>query len=417
MTSITTAIRADAATSDAEGRRDLAGHLADFRAALLDEAALIAAADRSRHASEVATLTATRDIVIGQRETAQRERDEARGLLHTLAADLNATREKLTAAEAHCNSFQHERDMAIANRAGLLVERDTVAAERDALRAELNRRLAIADDERAEFVLAAVAVAQALDDGRSLGPDADPYDSRPWIRFARELADRVKASRLDGRATTIAVASEQGNEIAALRAEVDKLRARPVLTVERLAEHMPGCRSCAPDHARGQIAADIMAKLGAVTLPAQDAAKAIRGILVACSARFIGRDGRVCLFPHLDGEFADQVVGMSVAALASLGAPATTPSKPADAFAGVTVEELAGIYAASFGATTAQSPARIGAISAVLAALRVKLVAPVDPLAVARMISCIGEPRPADVATVRRALEANGIPVTPEAGK
>ena len=110
MTAITTAIRADAATSDAEGRRDLAGHLADFRAALLDEAALIAAADRSRFDSEVATLTATRDIVIGQRETAQRERDEARGLLHALTADLNATREKLTTAEALRDSLQAEVD-------------------------------------------------------------------------------------------------------------------------------------------------------------------------------------------------------------------------------------------------------------------------------------------------------------------
>ena len=379
---ITTAIRTDAATSGAEGRRDLDGHLADFRAALLDEAALIAASDRSRHASEVALLNC---MIAGH----NRDIAALQGHLATAMADLNATREKLTTAEAHCNSFQHERDMAIANRAGLLVERDAVAAERDALRAE-----------RADIIAAIVGAAQALDDGRSLGPCADSArrDPRSWVRFARELADRVKASR----------------------AEADKLRARPVLTVERLAEHMPGCRSCAPDHARGQIAADIMAKLGAVTmpLPAQDRAEELCREVQDLNFK-AGRAQHQWI--GMPTAWRDTQIGVARAALASLGAPATPPSKPADVFAGVTVEELRGVYDAEYAREKLVGSRAVdcdrAAICAVCDALRVKLVAPVDPLAVARMISCIGEPRSSDVATVRRALEAAGIPVTPEAGK
>lgn len=56
-------------------------------------------------------------------------------------------------------------------------------------------------------------------------------------------------------------------------------------------------------------------------------------------------------------------------------------------------------------------------IRAVLARLEVSLVAPVDPEVVARRISYNGDPLPEHVAVTRRALVAEGVPVTPEAGK
>ena len=457
MTTITAAISADAATSDAECRRDLAGHLADFRAALLDEAALIAAADRSRFDSEVATLTAARDIVIGQRETAQRERDEARGLLGALTADLNATREKLTTAEAF---------------------RDSLQAEVDGLRVELTSMTIMRDKAHA-------AHEQAVAD---------------WS---------ARGDRLIGLCHALGCPNDQQScldAIKALRAEVDKLRARPELTVD-MAERVIStyCDEFAAtdregrtdvwaevdqarrDHAIGVMKSTID-KLGAVTLPAQDAAaalwKAIDDQIVVEAEKV--RDGSgVDWHSAYSGAIGTRAKAEAIvrAALASLGAPATTPpatvatltedrladvlaslstwrgermpwhsdstrpwasdlmgrlgvittpSKPADVFAGVSIEELDKVqmtaeveYAIKVGSHSDSTPAcRAAGLSAVLDALRVKLVAPVDPDAVLADVfgaphwrSFANEYRTARCVAMRATLEAKGIPVTPEAGK
>ena len=524
---------------------------------------------------DLAHLDARIDLIREQRDAMERiaaeravasDRNLARwtsatDALHKATADLNATREKLTTAEAFRDSLQAEvdglrveRDAQQADLVGLhcaAAERDTVRElhksacaerdalraeltsmtimrdkahahlaaisaslgvesvsilatiervrddikrkdrewsamrdERDALRAELNRRLTIADDERAEFVLAAVAVAQALDDGRSLGPAGDERDPRAWVRFARELADRVKASR----------------------AEVDKLRARPVLTVD-MAERVIStyCDEFAAtdregrtdvwaevdqarrDHAIGVMKSTID-KLGAVTLPAQDAAaalwKAIDDQIVVEAEKV--RDGSgVDWHSAYSGAIGTRAKAEAIvrAALASLGAPATTPpatvatltedrladvlaslstwrgermpwhsdstrpwasdlmgrlgvittpSKPADVFAGVSIEELDKVqmtaeveYAIKVGSHSDSTPAcRAAGLSAVLDALRVKLVAPVDPDAVLADVfgaphwrSFANEYRTARCVAMRATLEAKGIPVTPEAGK
>lgn len=391
---------------------------------------------------DLAHLDARIDLIREQRDAMERiaaeravasDRNLARwtsatNALHKATADLNATREKLTAAEASRDSLQAEADDAgkmldaIRSMAGIGASRSEVdtlevvrlrlecdreitaelRAERNALRGEvdrlrsevdraksdeLNRRLTIADDERAEFVLAAVAVAQALDDGRSLGPAGEEQDPRAWVRFARELADRVKASRLDGRATTIAVASEQGSEIAALRAAVlseqQKVRSWQ-RSAEQSNEHLA-------------VAENEVAELRAR--------------------------------PVLTEEAAIAAIDDIRTALAKL-APATTPSKPADVFAGVSFEELVRISADAY-VTAADAPGRAG-VAAVLDALRVKLVAPVDPEEFARdYCNCAAEgdegaplwrdmgadAKVEQIGAARATLTAKGIPVTPEAGK
>ena len=247
-----------------------------------------------------------------------------------------------------------------------------------------------------------------------------------------------------------------------LRAEVDKLRARPVLTVgmaERVistyvdefaatdrgrADAWAEVDQARRDHAIGVMKSTI-GKLGPVTLPTPDrAAELAREIHRARLAR-LGQEANAIGIPAIDDIRT---------ALAKL-APATTPSKPADVFAGVSIDELMQIrhdafYACNCQAGSGRSCCSRAGIAAVLDALRVKLVAPVDPEEVARVLASIdgligrcdsaekiktgesgslvpyymraldaGETREAlvdlrsDVAT----LAANGIPVTPEAGK
>ena len=337
---------------------------------------------------DLAHLDARIDLIREQRDAMERiaaeravasDRNLARwtsatDALHKATADLNATREKLTTAEAHCNSFQHERDMAIANRDGLLVERDAVAAERDRLRSELTSMTIMRDKAHAH--LAAISA--------SLG-----VESVSILATIERVRDDIKRKDREW--------SAMRDERDALRAEVDKLRARPVVTEERLAEAT----------AMGPVAVkQVMANLGAVTLPAQDRGKDLATAL-----------GGIYSADHI------RVV------LASLGAPATTPSKPADVFAGVSIDELVRISADAY-VTAVDAPGRAG-ITAVLDTIRVKLVAPVDPFDVARdyhdhgdapvshwsTILGDGKQSRRAVRAMRATLVAKGIPVTPEAGK
>ena len=137
-------------------------------------------------------------------------------------------------------------------------------------------------------------------------------------------------------------------------------------------------------------------------------------------------------------QLADEAVGR-FKAIASRPTTVATPSKPADVFAGVSIEELDKIqmtaeveHAIKVGSHSDSTPAcRAAGLSAVLDALRVKLVAPVDPFDVARdyhdhgdapvshwsTILGDGKQSRRAVRAMRATLVAKGIPVTPEAGK
>lgn len=116
----------------------------------------------------------------------------------------------------------------------------------------------------------------------------------------------------------------------------------------------------------------------------------------------------------------------------------STPTQPVDVFAGIGDADLAAIARAKY-TTSGHSNPWLDCIRAVLDALRVKLVAPVDPEEVAReYYNDIGSPTPdwteiesgggylsdrvrsaqrEATAAMRATLAAAGIPVTPEAGK
>ena len=218
-------------------------------------------------------------------------------------------------------------------------------------------------------------------------------------------------------------ANERSKEVARLAARVAELEARPVLTAERLAEAMqPSVYGAA---ARATIAAATIASLGPVTLPAQDAADAI----VAKMQRY----GWWCSQDSGDGRCEADMRR----ALASLGAPPTSPVAARPVFAGVSEEELYRVYADAYGEPAGHvDDRRPIAIRAVLARLEVSLVAPVDPEAVARdyannaatgyapgidhppyWLEYTDEQRTKRTAAMRATLIARGIPVTPEAGK
>lgn len=252
--SITAAIRADAATSDAEGRAQAAEMVTALTIGALAETVT------RLNASEDRALRLGVDL-----SNAVTARDAFAKSFSNALADLNATREKLTTAEAFRDSLQAEVDRAKSDASDMheswMRKVDTVAGDRDRWRD-------IAKDNQQEAIA------------------------------ANRRADEVTAER------------------DALRAEVDKLRARPVLTSGRLAAAILACRDLTPagsapgsmDHAAG-----ILRYLGdgAVTLPAQDRAEEL--------ARAVNHGGGWPITTY----------AMS-SALASLGAPATTPSKPAE---------------------------------------------------------------------------------------
>lgn len=463
------AIRADAATSDAEGRAQAAEMVAAATFALLAETVtrLNASEDRALR------LEVQRDELLAQiealRDSSQAEADRLRAQRDAVAAERDAAR--------------HERDVAIANRDGLLVERDAVAAERD-------RAIVYRDtlDEKLRAIRAELTAAGVTDSDGT---------------HAINEAQRVKI----------------------LAAEVAELRARPVLTVERLAGSLAlsdarfgnGDGSLRPfadcdAKVRGEIVGGILATLGAVTLPTPDRAeeltrlisgqhyeevndavwhsmvertrKALANLAPAptpsiadesqpdgIGTRRAGSKAHVELWnaieavvaasggrPVVSGMRMDAVVRVeqAVDARAAELVPTpskpecgecggtgailggddghghqeewpcracvkSTPSKPADVFAGVSVEELAvAFWSAKSGfqqeSRSLSNNDRRG-ITAVLDALRVKLVAPVDPAKVARAYYGGAACDASIVANMRRVLAASGIPVTPEAGK
>lgn len=545
MTTITTAIRADAATSDAEGRAQAAEMVTALTIGALAETVtrLNASEDRAlrlevQRDELLAQIERIDDMLPPSLSRTMSLADNVRAAVDeaasrdSLTADLNAAREKLTTAEAFRDSLQAEvdglrveRDAQQADLVGLhcaAAERDTVrelhksaCAERDALRAEV-----------ADFFAAAVAVAQALDDGGSLGPAGGERDPRAWVTFARGLADRV-GSRVEqavGNGDNLEAAHEH---LATLRAEVDKLRAavlseqQKVRSWQRSAEQSNeqlavvesevaelrarpeltvGMYRARIDSLPGR-AEQVVALLGAVTLPAQDAAaalwKAIDDQIVVEAEKV--RDGSgVDWHSAYSGAIGTRAKAEAIvrAALAKLGAPATTPSKPAeddslpwgvarardvptevrergwqwhpidsdtafappfatiracrhcgclvaggptacvrcandsaptpskpaDVFAGVSEDDLAAALVHAYGSAHVSHSDRV-ALRAILDALRVKLVAPVDPEMIAAEIT---RPVAAVVrvsewkavkAAARTALDSRGIPVTPEAGK
>lgn len=282
-----------------------------------------------------------------------------------LVADLES---RLTAAIADRDNARHERDMAIANRDGLLVERDAVARELDELRAEIGE----------------------------LRTERDAGD------FARAKADETIA----------------------------ELRARPVLTVERLAEALSTGMARRVDPGEVLVTATLAA-LGPVTLPTPDRAEDVVRMYFDAFADMASKDTErrwsCSRWDDVEASRRPRYVAAMSAALAKLP-PNPAPSKPADVFAGVSLAELARAFDEAGESAPSLGRMRAG-IAAVLDALRVKLVAPVDPEAVAGdyynrrcgngkawdMIDSVGRARAGG--DMRATLIARGIPVTPEAGK
>lgn len=258
-------------------------------------------------------------------------------------------------------------------------------------------------------------------------------------------------------------ANERSAEVARLTARVAELEARPVLTEERLRGALFACTDWASD---AEVRA-ILAALGPVTLPAQDRAEELIAAYVDAFAAGYEAEGNPA---HMDRwhevsekrrQFAIRTMATT---LAKLGAPPTSPpaviemrlceagrvvlrpgtlyrftaddgceacrdatatSPPAarPVFAGVSEEELYRVYADAYGEPAGHvDDRRPIAIRAVLARLKVSLVAPVDPEEVARAIVneiiCSGTLSVAAAKShARRAITARGIPVTPEVEK
>jgi len=241
-----------------------------------------------------------------------------------------------------------------------------------------------------------------------------------WPPGTRELiaACRTRIAGLEQ------AADERSKEVARLTARVAELEARPVLTVERLTSAVYLSRGIPMDIAT-EAAKAIIASLGPVTLPAQDRAEEL-----VYAWRGICTDTATC-----DLDPAERMRR----ALASLGAPPTSPPAARPVFAGVSVGELEGVFVAAERACKADTAAihlgccRLAGLRAVLARLEASLVAPVDPEAFARDFQTDLHQQDPDgwtpfdsverggqdemVAAMRATLTAAGIPVTPEVGK
>ena len=229
-------------------------------------------------------------------------------------------------------------------------------------------------------------------------------------------------------------ANERSAEVARLTARVAELEARPVLTVERLAGAVAstvmtgGAGSTmnerGSDHhakASSSLAAAILAKLGPVTLPlpaqdrAEDLTQAIHGT---------PRE-------EVNPAMWRGMVERTRSALASLGAPPTSPPAARPVFAGVSEDDLCVqmLMAADPSidpgvALTMVKGVPRAKVRAVLTRLKTTLVAPVDPreFALVMIMRDLTDDN-GDVSTTaveaaaRYALTARGIPVTPEVGK
>ena len=245
------------------------------------------------------------------------------------------------------------------------------------------------------------------------------------LAAARQVIDEER-TRAAHASRDLSIALNERDEeratVARLTARAAELEARPVLKVERLAEALDA-------HGHAALARKVFAHLGPVTLPlpAQDRAEEL--------ARLIAVE------PIRTGEWKALVERVR-SALASLGAPATTPTAAPGPVAAVSVEELIGVYGSAYNECSCSdgrfddpSCCNKEAIRAVLARLNATTIAPVDPEAVARAYHdhkdapapewdevSVWRGRDADEkpyasAAMRATLTAAGIPVPPEGGK
>lgn len=540
MTSITAAIRADAATSDAEGRAQ-----ANEMVTALTIGALAETVTRL-NASEDRALRTRRDLI---------EANQSRNIA---IADLNATRERLTTAEAFRDSLQAEADGLRSTVSDMheswMRKVDAVTAERDAARVEAAGLRIERDAARFACATADEAIAELR---ARPGLDGDAEQLRCDLQSCRDenstLIDRIAKVRAEAKrasegrdafceAVMAALGSEDStadvlasiealkSERAQFKAEADKLRARPVLTVDMVGRVISTyCDEFAAtdregradvwadvdqgrrDHAIGVMKSTID-KLGPVTLPAQDRAEdlaravnhgggwpittyAMSSALASLGAPattppvtvatltedrladalaslstwrgermpwhsdsirpwasdLMGRIGVVttpskpadvatvesvaraiwCAYNNAEATgWSNMTVGVRAMWMAAARAGiAARPPVPADVFAGVSMRDLACV-AANADAEYIQPDDGPHdpwwfVVGAVLTALRVKLVAPVDPEAFARAYMERVVPGLYDAckspslhfSSMRLELEAKGIPVTPEAGK
>jgi len=318
--------------------------------------------------------------------------------------------------------FDHDHAVTIA---GLRAERDSLivslrAAIDDGSTSEERLMRMIAEAELACVTAERDALAAQLAEVRAK-LDAAPkvcaihsYEHGAWLRLMTAIDPNATitddALRSLAERTTAQVTADR--EVARLTARVAELEARPVVTEAGLSAALDA-------HGYVFLARKVFAHLGPVTLPAQDRAEEL-----VSAWRGICTDTATC-----DLDPAERMRR----AIASLGAPPTSPPAARPVFAGVSEEELALEYA--------RAVDRIPGIRAVLARLEVSLVAPVDPEVVARRYHdhkespvpewpyaadhYISSPIGADheqarlraTAAMRATLTAAGIPVTPEVGK
>ena len=321
--------------------------------------------------------------------------------------------------------FDHDHAVTIA---GLRAERDSLivslrAAIDDGSTSEERLMRMIAEAELACVTAERDALAAQLAEVRAK-LDAAPkvcaihsYEHGPgpcmtcgaWPPGTRELIAACQ-TRIAGLEQA---ADERSAEVARLTARVAELEARPVLTHEILSAAIKKARRLPPYIAR-QAADEYMPHLGPVTLPpAQDRAEEL---CRAYHERAADMDGHMVGRWQYHGPESQAICTEAMRrALASLGAPPTSPPAARPVFAGVSEEELALEYA--------RAVDRIPGIRAVLARLEVSLVAPVDPEAVSRQalrplaVTMRSDEVKRSVENVRATLTAAGIPVTPEVGK
>lgn len=360
-------------------------------------------------AGEIVELQAERRGHAAERQSLTAERD-------ALAAQLAEVRADLDAAPKVCaiHSYEHGPGPCMTCGAWPPGTRELIAACQARIAGleqaanERSRTGQMPESERAEWISAAVAVADAL--GGSLGPvsgTSGTIDPREWIHFAAGLADRAKK----------------------LTARMAELEARPVLTHEILSAAIKKARKVLPYIAR-QAADEYMPHLGTVTLLAQDRAEEL---CRAYHERAADMDGHMVGRWQYHGPESQAICTEAMErALASLGAPPTSPTvAPPEVFAGASVEELVVQYLMAgdpgldpdITQSMVSGPRRAG-VAAVLARLKVTLVAPEFlrriPLYTKHGPGGKGDPGICDAACVKCEAEriiarlTAGVPVTPE---
>lgn len=334
-------------------------------------------------------------------------------------------------------SAVHHSNRTTAERVTMFVEAssnaDRLTAERDALAAQLAEARA-----KLDAAPKVCAIHHYEHEGPCMECGAWPQGAREW--FAKLRADLAsERAHLAACQTRIAGLEQAADERSA---EVARLEARPVLTVERLTEAWccAGAEIGMPNRSYvADLAGRAMRHLGLVTLltaqddpmrhhesrdyalqpPANGYWPADVGAVNGTEALAMGAMLR-SVGPHPISDAA--LLAMARAAIEcvdKLNAPPTSPPAARPVFAGVSEEELAVIFARVSGHDADYTLENVddrdrAAVAAVLARLGATLVAPVDPEAVAREVDVDAAGRRS---AVRAALRSRGIPVTPEVGK